>query len=537
MSDATPAALAARRQRAQAYIAARNLPAAIAELEAMVAAEPRLPEVWLTLARLAQGEQRFRAAVEYARNAAAAVHESGDLRLLADAALLLQTLGESLLAVRLIRLVDPARPEIVATADRVGQCLGLADFHAEALQVLDTAMRLREPTPALSFMRATTLRHLGRGPEATQEYQRCLALAPHHAATMLMLAQHDRRSDAAGQLARIRQALANAGGREDLDTATLCHALFVHLDALGEHAAAWDALMRGAAIKRRSLAWQPQRDADRIAALREACQGGFPERTNGSADAPLPIFIVGQPRTGTTVLERILGNHSQVASAGELNDFHLQLCWQADLLVEHVDPLLARACADLDFAAIGRGYRQRSAWRAQGRRFLVDKLPGNFWYAGFIRKALPEARIICLLRDPLDTCLSNLKELFAGSVYPYSYEPLEAAAHHVQFRQMLQYWDEVMPGAVLTVRYEDLVRDPATTARAVMTHCGLPFEPACIDLTRNAAPSATASSSQVREGIHTRGVGAWRRYADQLASVRTYLQAHLPIEAFAAAMP
>ena len=422
-------------------------------------------------------------------------------------------------------------PQVLAAADRIAQCLGMADCHADALRVLDGALARGAPTPMLSFMRATTLRHLGRKEEATVEYQRCLQLAPDYAAAMLMLAQHDRAADPDAQLARIREALRRSKA-DDLNTAMLHYALFTHLHAAGDTGGAWDALTQGAAIKRRSLAWQPERDAERVAAIRSVCRGSFLDPVPVASGGHVPIFIVGQPRTGTTVLERILGNHSQVGSAGELNDFHLQLCWQADLLVEHVDPALLRACVDLDFGAVGRGYRQRTGWRAQGKRFLIDKLPGNIWYAGLIHKALPDARIVCLVRDPLDTCFSNMKELFAGSAYPYSYDPLEAAAHHLHFRQLLQHWDEVLPGVVLTVRYEDMVRDPQSVARRVMAHCGLPFEPECVDLQRNRTPSATASSSQVREPLHARGIGVWRRYAEPLEEARAWLAARLPAEAF-----
>lgn len=535
MTPAATGELEARWQRARRHLDARRVPAAIAELETLVALEPRQPAAWLMLARLARDEQQCRVVVGYARNAAAAVLESGDLRPLADVALLLQALGESPLAVRLIRSVDPAHPQVMTAADRLAQCLGQADFHQDALGLLDAALTRGAATPILSFMRATTLRHLGRKEAATAEYLRCLQLAPDYAAAMLMLAQHDPAAEPQAQLAAIRRALERGAQEEDLNAAMLHYALYIRLDAAGDADAAWQALMRGAAIKRRGLAWRPERDEERVAAIREMNRGTFLDAAPVGDSERVPIFIVGQPRTGTTVLERILGNHSQVASAGELNDFHLQLCWQADLLTEHVDPALLRACPGLDFGAIGRGYRQRTGWRGQGKRFLIDKLPGNFWYAGLIHQALPEARIVCLLRDPLDTCLSNLKELFAGTAYPYSYDPLEAAAHHLRFRQVLQHWDEVMPGVVLTVRYEDMVRDPQAVTRRVMEHCGLPFEPGCVDLLRNTAPSATASSSQVREPLHTRGIGAWRRYAQPLEEARAWLAERLPDDAFTAA--
>lgn len=526
--------LEAHWRQAKRHLDRGDTRAATIELNAITTIDSRQPMAWLTLARLAYDERRCRAAVEYARNAAAAVRESGDWRWLPDAALLLQGLGESLLAVQLLQATDQDHPEMTAAAGRIAQCFGQADFHEDALRVLDAALTRGKPTPTLSFMRATTLRHLGRKADATVEFQRCLRIAPSYAAAMLMLAQHDPSADPQGQIARIRHALQQTPRQNPLNTALLNYALFIHLHAAGDTGNAWEALMHGAATKRRSLAWQPEREEERVAAIRSVCQGSFLEPVSPTAAEHVPIFIVGQPRTGTTVLERILGNHSQVASAGELNDFHLELCWQADMLVEHVDPVLLRACADVDFAAIGRGYRQRTAWRAEGRRFLIDKMPINFWYVGLIHKSMPDARIVCLVRDPLDTCFSNLKELFAGNAYPYSYDPLEAAAHHLRFRQLLQYWDEVLPGVVLTVRYEDMVRDPQPVARRVMEHCGLPFEPGCVDLLRNQTPSATASSSQVREQLHSRAIGAWRGYAEPLEQTRAWLAARLPPDAFVA---
>jgi hypothetical protein len=181
---------------------------------------------------------------------------------------------------------------------------------------------------------------------------------------------------------------------------------------------------------------------------------------------------------------------------------------------------------------VGRGYLQRTGWRTNGRRFLIDKFPPNILYAGLIHKALPQARILCLVRDPLDTCLSNLRELFAGGHYAYSYDPLETAAEIVRFHRLVRHWQDVLPGIVLAVRYEELVREPERVARAVMAHCGLPWQPGCTDLPANATPSATASSTQVRQPLHARNIGAWRRYEAPLAAARTFLEARLPSESW-----
>lgn len=511
-----------------------NLAAAVAEYEAIVTADSRQPLAWLAMATIAQRRGHFRSVVENARKAAIAVHESRDWRSLADIATLLAALGESQLVARAIVEADWSDSAVLGSADRLATCLGRVDCHADALRLLDHALAVKVVTPTLSFIRATTLRHLGRAEEATLEYQRCLALAPDYPAAMLMLATHDQHADTAGQIARIRQALAQS--RSDApNRPMLYYALFHHLDKTADNAAAWQALIQGAAIKRHLIRYDPGREQARENAVMELCGASFVSASSAISADQVPIFIIGLPRTGTTVLERILGNHSLVASAGELNDFHLQLSWQADILSgELASPALLKACSTIDFGSVGRGYLERTRWRAAGKRFLIDKLPRNFLYAGLIHKALPQARIICLLRDPMDSVLSNLKELFAGSIYPYSYDPLDIASHYLRFREMLRHWDEVMPGVILTVHYEELVREPARVARRVMDHCGLSFEPDCVDLLRNSAPSATASSTQVREPLHVRSIGAWRRYSEPLADAHAWLQSKLPASEFTA---
>ncbi len=228
--------LEARWHQAKRHLDARDTRAAMVELDAITTIDSRQPMAWLTLARLAYDERRCRAAVEYARNAAAAVRESRDWHWLPDAALLLQGLGESLLAAELLQAADQDHPEVTAAADRIAQCFGQADFHEHALRVLDAALARSEPTPTLSFMRATTLRHLGRKAEATAEFQHCLRLAPGYAAAMLMLAQHDPAADPQGQIARIRQTLQQYPQPNPLNTALLDYALFIHLHAAGDSA-------------------------------------------------------------------------------------------------------------------------------------------------------------------------------------------------------------------------------------------------------------------------------------------------------------
>ena len=145
--------------------------------------------------------------------------------------------------------------------------------------------------------------------------------------------------------------------------------------------------------------------------------------------------------------------------------------------------------------------------------------------AGLILRALPQAKILHLRRDPMDSCFSNLKELFAGSAHPYSYGFADLSAHFSNYTRLMAHWQALAPGRILDVHYEDLVREPQAQARRMMDFCGLRYDPAQIQVQAHAAPVSTASSAQVRQPIHTRNIGAWRRYAEQLAPLQHLLAA------------
>ena len=522
-------------RRAADFLRSGDYTSALDTYNAILEIDPAQPMAWLAVSNAALAAGHFREAVDYARNAAIHMRDSGRFAGLAELAHHLQGIGETRFATHIIERANwsdvSAHPDYAAS---LAQCLGLADQHVDALRLLDLALARHGATPALSYMRAMTLRHLGYGEEATAEFQRCLSIAPDYAAAMLMLAGHDAKADAANQTARIREALAHPQ-LADAQRTLLDYALFAQLDAAGDTAAAWPALAEGMRLKRATLDYDPAVEQATYDAMTALCDARFVESAANEPLSHTPVFVFGMPRTGTTVLERLLSNHSRVTSAGELDDFHHQLCWEADTFTrQSADAKLLDAAASMDFTAIGRAYVQRTHWRAGKATHLVDKHPRNAIYAGFIRKALPQAKMICLLRDPMDSTFSNLKELFAGEHYPYSYDALETAAHVVRFREMLAHWDKIMPGAVLVVRYEELVREPERVMRLVLDHCGLPFEAACADLARNAAPSATASSSQVRQPLHTRSIGAWRRYAKPLAAAERFLRERLPASEFGA---
>jgi hypothetical protein len=245
-------------------------------------------------------------------------------------------------------------------------------------------------------------------------------------------------------------------------------------------------------------------------------------------DGPTPIFIVGMPRSGTTLLDHMLSAHSAVTSAGEINDFHRQLHWLADVAPRGNQSLLKvlERTGQLDFDELGARYLMQTQWRAAGSKYFIDKLPINVRMVPFIRRALPRSPILHLVRDPMDVCYSNLKAMF-GTASPYCYDMKAVSHYYGQYARLTNHWSAALPGAMLDVSYAGLVCDPQTTMRRVLAHCGLEIEAACLRPELNTSPVATPSSAQVRESIHTRSIAQWHRYAKHLEPLRQALAAEL----------
>jgi len=300
-------------------------------------------------------------------------------------------------------------------------------------------------------------------------------------------------------------------------------ALFKELDDLGNHDEAWQALSRSNALMHSispydkvgetAITDELIRIFGYIDAEREAPLHRF--------DGSIPIFIVGMTRSGTTLLDRMLSNHSQVVSAGEINDFRRQLHWMTDTAQGGIPNLLEvfRRTEGINYAELGARYLEQTQWRALDKRFYIDKLPINIRMVPFIRMALPHAPILHLVRDPMDVCFSNFKAML-GPVSAYSYDMQSLAHYYGEYARLVGHWHAVMPGAMFDVSYASLVCDTEATLRKVLMHCGLEWEESCLRPERNTAPVATPSSAQVREPIYTRSLGEWRRYATQLEPLR-----------------
>lgn len=308
-----------------------------------------------------------------------------------------------------------------------------------------------------------------------------------------------------------------------IDKAYVDHALYKRFERLGETGLAWASLTQ-AADARRSIqqydAIKEQKHFELLASIFDADTA----RPN-IEEKQTPVFIIGMPRTGTTLLERILGNHADIIACGELNVVHQQLQWVLDrVLPLTLDEAGIAALKNCNFNELGQRYLQKTAWLTPGKKFFTDKNPMNFMFCGAILKALPGAKIIHMQRNPVDTCFSNFKELFAAGYYPYSYAPADCAAHYKNYMHLMKAWHALAPGRILDVRYEDLVSNPLGESKRIFDYLGLEYSSGLIEIENNKTATTTASSLQVRESIHSRNVDGWKVYEDYLTELKTALQ-------------
>lgn len=292
----------------------------------------------------------------------------------------------------------------------------------------------------------------------------------------------------------------------------LCYALAKEFEDLGNHEESFAYLKRGAARRRQMMSYDVSADEQIMEEIRDRFDTGF---LSGKAATDLGsecIFILGLPRSGTTLLDRIVSSHSRVESMGEINDFALCLTRLAGDTGKM--RLLSRAL-ELDMESLGAAYLASVASYGRSKPLFIDKTPANFLYIGLIRKALPRASILHLRRNPVDSCLAMYRTLFRMG-YPFSYDLDDLARYYIAYHRLMEHWRALFPGAILDVDYEALVADQEFVSRQVIAHCGLVWETACLNFEQNRSPVATASAVQVRQPIHAASVGRWRRFAAEL---------------------
>ena len=409
--------------------------------------------------------------------------------------------------------------------DQIGRMLTRLEMHDEALHQYEKAVSLEPENAGLIYNIATAQRFLGRLEEAEQSLDKALAINRYDFEAQAMRSSLRKQRPDSNHVDELRGLLDDVA-LPKRGEANTCYALAKEYDDLDDTKRSFQFLERGAAARRRVMEYDVSTDLEIVSSIIDVYNAEFFAQNHYGDNNNEPVFVIGMPRTGTTLLERILGSHSAVHSAGELDNFGRevmrQLGEQEDLAQLSRRQVVER-CIELNFARLGRDYVSSTRPATGKTPHFIDKLPFNYLYVGLIRVALPNAKIINLTRHPMATCYAVFKQFFRDA-YPFSYDLNDLGQYFVAYRELMDHWNSVQPGAIHTVAYEDLVSDVEGEARRMLDFCELEWDSQVLDFYKSAEASTTASASQVRQPVYNTSVERWRAYSEQLQPVTEMLE-------------
>jgi tetratricopeptide (TPR) repeat protein len=405
-------------------------------------------------------------------------------------------------------------------------CAGMGDY-GRALPLYREIAAEAPGDPELHLSIAHALKTLGRTPSAIESYRAAASLRSQYGEAYWSLANLKTYRFADDEIARMRAA-EEAPNIQLADRYHLCFALGKALEDRGEYGPSFAFYERGNALKKSECQYRPE-PLERNARLQTSlCTRQFFDARQGVGwPDPSPIFIVGLPRAGSTLIEQILASHSQVEGTMELADIPRLVQDLHGRAPAGSNPRYPGILAELtaaDFAGMGERYLSDTRIYRSGKAFFVDKMPNNFRNLGLIHLILPNARIIDARRDSLACCFSNYKQLFAsGQQFTYSIDDI--TRYYRMYVELMDHWNAVLPGRILTVRHEDVVADLEANVRRILEFCGLPFEPGCLEFHKTERTVHSASSEQVRRPLNREGVDQWLHYEPWLGPFKEALGA------------
>ena len=415
---------------------------------------------------------------------------------------------EALAAIEPLVVKSPKDP---AYRNLAAACFALVGAYDRAIELYEGLLREYDRQPGLWLNYGQALRTTGRREEAVAAYKRSMTLAPSHGEAYWSLANLKVAAFDPGEIAAMRAQIGQPALRA-VDRLHIHYALGKALEDRAEYAAAFEHYAAGAAIRREMLAYDAEAET---ASMRRAkalyTKDFFATREGYGSGSTAPIFIVGLPRSGSTLVEQILASHSQVEGTMELPDIPIVAQSLHHAGAQPYPEALASVPLD-DLAALGETYLQRTLiHRRLGRAYFIDKMPNNFRHLGLIRSILPHAKVVDARRHPMGAGFSAFKQHFAeGQAFSYGLGDL--GRYYRDYVELMAYYDAVLPGWVHRVVYEDLVEDTEKEVRRLLDYCGLPFEGGCLTFYQNDRAVRTVSSEQVRQPIYRGGLDQWRRF-------------------------
>ena len=494
-------------------------------LRSALEASPRDVDALRMLARVAEEAERPGEAERLLRRVISLAPDFDDARL--DLARVLKQRDKVEQAVECTGEVVSRSPRNPLAQYLHASMLALTRRYDEAIAAYRESIRLRPDNPAAWVGLAHLLKTLGRQQEGVDAYREALRLRPDFGEVYWSLANLKTFRFTAEEIAMMERCIADTAIDEDA-LVHFCFALAKSREDAGAHAEAFSLYERANVTQRMRVAYDPvdsetQHERIRVVFTAELLrERAAPVRE----DEPVPIFIVGLPRSGSTLLEQILASHPLVEGTAELPDIGRAITEITRRHPEQRYPHALARISDAELAGLGRDYLDRTRRHRSGKPFFTDKMPNNFASVGLIRLILPQARIIDARRHPLDSCLGCFRQHFAqGQSFTYDLE--ELADFYLEYRRMMTHWEAALPGAVLELRYEDMVRSQEAETRRLLAFCGLPWDERCLRFHETERAVRTASSEQVRMPLYDSALGRWRNYRAQLSPLIEILEPEL----------
>ena len=499
--------------------------AAAAKAEVLTRSHPGAAVAWLLLARARQQLADFSGMQDAAEAAAQLAPDNPVAGFMVIEALL--HVGEIAAGRAAIAML-----EILPHVD-FAHWRQLTEFHVHLGQQLDAercarkALELRPTDTGARYALASTLVATGATEEAELLFDSLIATASPDGDAAYNRSTLRTQTASHHHLPDLRRHLATAPPSAVIG---LHYALAKELEDLGDDANAFKHLQAGAAARRVRLSYRVEADEAVMAQIAQTFTADWLGSVQRGSPETGPLFIVGLPRSGTTLIERILGRHSAIGSVGEVNELPLAVTRAANALPTASADLLAarqglvQRAAQADMTALGRSYCKALRGYGVPGTYVIDKSPLNFLYLGLMAAALPGAKVIHVRRHPLASGYAMFKTLFRMG-YPFSYDQQDLGRYQLAYLKLMNHWREVLPGDFLEVDYEAVINDQPGQTKRLLDYCQLPWEDACLSFHEDKRPTATASAAQVRRPIYRESLNQWRRHAADLAPLARVLSA------------
>lgn len=418
--------------------------------------------------------------------------------------------------------VDIQNIKSALVADTFAVALSHIEHHQRAILFFKHALKLDNTKAQFHYNYGVSCKFIGDFKTAESAFENAIEINPIHYQAHFALSDIGNISKNKNHISRLKVAFDKQTHPDAI--LHLGHALAKEYECLGDYENAFSYLEKSKNNKLKNSHYdflEYQKLFHHIKSI------STQKNTSKGADTKEPIFILGMPRSGTTLAERIISSHDLVTSAGELQDFGMSIKELTQTKSNKVlDSETITAAYNLDFEKLGKTYLTRTRTITGDTPHFIDKLPFNFFYVDLIKRALPNAKIICLLRNPMDTCIGNFRQLFTinNPYYGYSLDLNITAQFYTEFYKLVHHWQSQKNANFMLLNYENLVTEPTSQIKKIIDFCDLPWQESCLEFHTNKAPVSTASKVQVREPINQKALGRWKKYQNNTLEAQSILK-------------